>query len=385
MQRLDILDGIKILDLSRIFTGPYCTQLLADLGAEVIKIEPPKGDDTRYWGPPFIKKELSSYYVTLNRNKKNVVLDLKNEKDLKKLKKLVKWADVLVENYREGVTKKLRITPEELWKINPKLIYLSIRGFGSKGPYVNRAAYDIIAQSETGIMGMTGTKDGQIVKVAVPIGDIAAALYGAIGILAAVYKAQKTGRGIHIETSLFSSLLSWLTYQAANAYLKHENICPMGTEHANIVPYQSFLCKDGKWISIAIGNEKQWEKFCQAIERSDLINNPKYKTNAKRVKNRNSLVPLLSNIFLQKTCDEWEEILLRYSLPVGKVRTILEVLEHPQAKALDLVFFLEFLDENKKIPLFKTPLSFSNAGKKIFIPPSEKGKHQEIIKEISDF
>ena len=381
MLRTNILEGIKILDASRIFTGPYCTQILADLGAEVIKIEPPKGDDTRYWGPPFLKKHLSSYYATLNRNKKNITLNLKKPEDKKLFLKLVKWADVFVENYKEGVTKKLEITPEKLWKTNPTLVYLSIRGFGTKGPYVNRPAYDIIAQSETGIIAMTGTKNGEIAKTPVPIGDIAAALYGTIGILAAIIQAKKTGKGIHVQTSLFEALLSWLTYQAANAYLKNKNIKPTGTQHQNIAPYQAFQCKDQKWISIAIGNEKQWKKLCEALEKPELATNPKYATNQERIKNRQALTKTLTNIFLQKTADEWENILTKHDIPFGKVREILEVLEHPQVKALNNLFWLEFPEENKKIPLFKTPLSFSDSKPLPFIPPAPQDAHSEEIRK----
>ncbi len=377
--RTNLLDGVKVLDLSRVFTGPFCTQVLADLGAEVVKVEPPKGDDTRRWGPPFVAEDLSTYFVTLNRNKRSIVLDLKTSKGLATLKKLIAWCDVFVENFRPGVCERLGLSPQQVWEVNPKVVYVSITGFGSKGPFRDRASYDIIAQSESGIMGITGSKSGEIAKVGVPIGDIAGALYAVIGVLVALRHAEKTGRGMLVETSLLASLASWLTYQAANAYVEGKDIGPMGTEHANIVPYQAFKCKDGKWLTIAIGNSKHWEDFCKAIGRDDLIENERFATNALRISNREELTSLLANVFSTKTRDEWEKELVSHRLPVGKVRTVLEVLEHPQLLSMDQLFFIDYPASSVRVPIFKLPVFFSEGEEKQWLPPPTLNRDEEWI------
>ncbi len=377
--RTDLLDGVKVLDLSRIFTGPFCTQILADLGADVIKVEPPKGDDTRKWGPPFITEELSTYFVTVNRNKRSIVLNLKTEDGMEKLKKLISWCDVFVENFRPGVCERLDLSPEKVWEINQRVVYVSITGFGSEGPYKNRASYDIIAQSESGIMGITGKRNGEITKVGVPIGDISGALYAVIGILSALRHVEKTGKGIYVETNLFSSLVSWLTYQAANAYVTGKDVSPLGTAHSNIVPYQAFKCKDGRWLSIAIGNSKHWYRFCKAIGKEELLVDRRFSTNALRVKNRDALISMLCNVFKTRTRAEWECVLVYHDLPVGQVRTPLEVIAHPQVEALDQLFFFEYPYSKSKVPMFRLPLSFSRGNEKPWLPPPLKNQDEEWI------
>jgi len=393
--RLNILSDVKILDLSRIFTGPFCTQVLSDLGAEVIKVEPPRGDDTRYWGPPFINPEMSSYFASLNRNKQAIQLDLKEDAaDRSILNGLVRWADVILENYRPGVSKKLGVDFEAMKEINSRIVYASITGFGSTGPYRSAPSYDIIAQSESGIMSITGTEDGELTKMGVPIGDIAAGLYGAIGILAGLRQMEKTSQAQYIETNLFSSLTSFLTYQSMNAYFNEEPPKPLGTAHPNIVPYQSFQCQQGRWISLSIGNQSCWiaylkllntikSEFSIIAQYLDYLRSEQLSINEKRIANREKLIAVLQQIFLQADRNYWYEILTSAGIPVGKINTVEEVHHHPQIEHLGQIKYVTKADIS--IPLIQTPLMIENAEVISHTAPPELNEHRdEIIEMLED-
>ncbi len=348
--RYDILKGIRVLDLSRIFTGPFASQLLGDLGANITKVEPPFGDDTRFWGPPFMDENLSGYFYSLNRNKSGITLNLKDSGDLDRLYELVKKADIVIENFKHGVPQQLKISYEILSKINPTLIYLSINGFHSSGKFKERPSYDIIAQAEAGIMSLTGTETGEIVKVGVPIADISAGMYGVIGILTALHHRDMTGKGTYLETDLFSSLTSWLTYQAVNNQLLEPRHTLMGTSHPNIVPYRAYNCKDDRKIVLAVGNDKTWVNFLK------VLNNPKtlqkYSTNESRVQFRLIVDSEIQKILLTNDLDHWELKFTTAGIPYGKVSNLDDVMNHEDVKSNNLL--IEFEDAQ----VFRTPINF---------------------------
>ena len=287
------------MDLSRILAGPFCTMLLGDLGAEVIKVEDPRGpgDDTRRWGPPFIRKgdqKESCYFLSVNRNKKSVCVDFKHKDGNNIIKRLVEKSDVLVENFLPGKLSEMGLNYESLKEINPGLIYCSITGFGSKGPYAGRAGYDVIAASIGGLLHVTGPRGGPPCKVGVALTDICTGLYAHGAIMAALISRGVTGRGQRVECDLLSTQVSTMV-NLASSYLNGGGLDQgrQGTAHASIVPYQAFETADGKWITIGCGNEKQFGEFCAAIQKSDLIREEKFGTNANRVKNREELLDII--------------------------------------------------------------------------------------------
>ena len=260
------LDGIRVLDLSRVLTGPFCSMLLGDLGAEVIKIEIPKtGDDTRQWGPPFIHGE-SAYFLSINRNKKSVTLDLSKDKGREILYALAEKSDVLLENFRPGVTTRLQVDYPTLVKKNPRLIYCSITSYGHTGPYRDRLAYDLVLQAMGGLMGITGETGRPPVRIGVALSDIGAGMYAAIAILAALTARARTDKGQWLDISLLDGTVSWMTYMAANFFASGRNPEKMGSAHPTIVPYQCFETSDGQFIALAVGNDKLFQNFCKAIQ-----------------------------------------------------------------------------------------------------------------------
>jgi len=376
------LEGIRVLDLSRILTGPFCSMILADLGAEVIKVEMPgRGDDTRVWGPPFIKGE-SAYFLCLNRNKKSITLNLKNENGREILYKLVQKCDVFLENFKPGVTKRLRVDYETICKINPRIIYCSITGFGQSGPYRDYPAYDIVIQGMGGLMGITGEPDRPPVRIGVAITDIGAGMYAAIAILSALIAREKTRKGQWIDVSLLDSTVSWMTYMAANYFAT--GIVPkrMGSAHPNIVPYQCFKARDGKYLTVAVGNDRIWKNFCEALGLENLIENPKFATNPKRVENRDELIPVLEKVFLSKTRDEWIGILLKKGVPCGPVYTMDEVFRDPQVLHRKMLVEIEH-PKVGKIKQIGIPMKFSETPGEIKVPPPLLGQHtEEILKNL---
>jgi len=376
------LEGIRVLDLSRILTGPFCSMILADLGAEVIKVEMPwRGDDTRLWGPPFIKGE-SAYFLCLNRNKKSITLNLKNEKGREILYKLIQKCDVFLENFKPGVTKRLGVDYETISSINPRIIYCSITGFGESGPYRDYPAYDIVIQGMGGLMGITGEPDRPPVRIGVAITDIGAGMYSAIAILSALIVREKTRKGQWIDVSLLDSTVSWMTYMAANYFAT--GIVPkrMGSAHPNIVPYQCFKASDGKYLTVAVGNDRIWKNFCEALGLENLVENPKFATNPKRVENRDKLIPILEKVFLSKTRDEWIEILLKKGVPCGPVYTMDEVFRDPQVLHRKMLVEIEH-PKVGKIKQIGIPMKFSETPGQIKAPPPLLGQHtEEILKNL---
>ncbi|MBU7043844.1 MAG: CoA transferase [Theionarchaea archaeon] len=330
------LEDVTVLDLSRALAGPYCTLMLADMGADVIKIEQPgRGDDTRGWGPPFIEGE-SAYFLSVNRNKKSVTLNLKEPEGKEIFYKLATDVDVIVENFRPGTTEKLSIDYNNIRERNEKIVYCSISGFGQDGPYRHRPGYDLILQGMGGLMTMTGEQEGGPVKVGVAITDIAAGMFGAYGIVLALLSREKTGKGQYVDISMLDCQVSWLTYQAGAFFATGKTPQRLGSAHPTIVPYQAFKTQTG-YINIAVGSEKLWKSFCEAIDRKSLAENPEYATNKDRVQNREILISLLQNIFSQKSTEEWLQILDDHGVPAGPIYTFHQIFTDPQVLHRDML------------------------------------------------
>lgn len=330
------LENVTVLDLSRALAGPYCTLMLADMGADVIKIEQPgRGDDTRGWGPPFIKGE-SAYFLSVNRNKKSITLNLKESEGKEIFYKLATDSDVIVENFRPGTTEKLSIDYNNIRERNKNIIYCSISGFGQDGPYRHRPGYDLILQGMGGLMTMTGEQEGGPVKVGVAITDIAAGMFGAYGIVLALLSREKTGKGQYVDISMLDCQISWLTYQAGAFFATGKSPQRLGSAHPTIVPYQAFKTQTG-YINIAVGSEKLWKSFCEAIDHKSLAENPEYATNKDRVQNREILISLLQTIFSQKSTEEWLQILDDHGVPAGPIYTFHQIFSDPQVLHRDML------------------------------------------------
>lgn len=330
------LERITVLDLSRAVAGPYCTMMLGDMGATILKIErPDTGDDTRGWGPPFQGGE-SSYFFSVNRNKKSVTLNLKKKEGKHIFYELAKTADVIVENFRPGTVEELGVSYKDMKGINEGIVYCSISGFGQTGPYKSLPGYDIIFQGMGGLMTMTGEEDGPPVRIGVAIADIAASLFAVQGILLALYARDKTGKGQHIDISLLDCQVSWLTYQASIFFATGESPNRLGSAHPTIVPYQAFETKSG-YIILAVANEKLWHTFCEAINHKELAENPKYKTNKDRVKNRDELISLLQDILFERTAEDWLQVLNGKGVPAGPIYTFDQLFSDPQVLHRDML------------------------------------------------
>jgi crotonobetainyl-CoA:carnitine CoA-transferase CaiB-like acyl-CoA transferase len=322
------LSNIRVIDLSRILAGPYCTMLLADYGAEVIKIEQPgSGDGTRQWGPPWIGGE-SAYYMSANRNKYSLTVDLKTPEGRTIVTQLASRADVLVENFKPGGTKKLGLDYETLAADNPGLVYCSITGYGQTGPYRERPGYDFIIQAEGGLMSITGPADGEPHKVGVAIVDITSGLFAANAILAALHERERSGRGQFIDVALLDSQIGWLANVAHNYFAGNQPPRRYGNAHPNIVPYETFPTAGG-YIALAIGSDAQFQHFCRAVERPDLWTDERFQTNAGRVNYRQDLVARLQALFRSRPTEAWLELLHSTGIPAAPINDIPTILGDP--------------------------------------------------------
>lgn len=375
-----LLEGVRVLDFTRVMAGPFATMLLGDLGADVIKIEPPGGDDTRGWGPPWIGSD-SAYFMSANRNKRSIIIDLKKPESREIIKKLVERSDIVVENFRPGVAEQLGISYSQLSRINPKIIYCSISGFGQSGPYRDKPGYDLIALAMSGLMSITGEPDRPPVKFGVPIADLTTAIFAALSIVSALYWREKTGKGQYIDMALLDVQVLLLSHQAFNYFATGEEPQRMGSAHPNIVPYQAFETSDG-YIVVTIGSEKLWEQFCKVIDRPDLLVDPKFKTNADRVMNRRILVEELSKIFKSRTTDYWMEKLESVGIPAAPILTVGQVLSSEHVKNRELVIEIDH-PEAGRIKMLGTPFKLSETPGKIRTPPPIRGQHTyEILREL---
>ena len=329
------LAGIKVLDLTRVLAGPYTTMILSDLGAEVIKIEQPGiGDESRNFGP--FKNGFSLYFMSVNRGKRSITLDLKSERGKTIFKQLVKQSDILVENFRPGTMKKFGLDYEALAAEHPSLIYAACSGFGQTGPFAQQGAYDMIIQGMGGIISITGEPDGPPVRVGTSISDITAALFTTIGILSALHHRNNTGKGQLVDVAMLDSLVAVLENAIVRYFATDEIPKPLGSRHPAITPFEAFESADGHVI-IAIGNDVLWAKFCEHVDRKNLISDPRFSSNAERTANHSELFPILSEIMRQRTTDEWIDALEKIGVPCGPINTIDKVVNHPQVKAREMI------------------------------------------------
>ncbi|WP_088066602.1 CaiB/BaiF CoA transferase family protein [Gottfriedia luciferensis] len=374
------LYGVKIIDLTRVLAGPFCTMILGDLGAEVIKVESISiGDETRGWGPPFVEGE-SAYYLCANRNKQGITLNLKNEKGKEVLKKLISEADVVVQNFKPGTLAKLGFSYEEMKAIKEDIILASISGFGSHGPDSSLPGYDYIIQAMSGLMSITGEKDAEPTKVGVAISDVLTGLFTCIGILASLQHRNRTGEGQEVDISLFDSQLAALVNVASN-YLC-SGIVPqrMGNYHPNIVPYQVFSASDGELV-IAVGNDEQFKRFALLIEEPTLLEDT-YKTNTSRLQNRKEIEQLIQNKLKTKRKDEWKELLDQNGIPNGPIYNVSEALHSEQAKSREMVLNVNhpFI---KDLKLVGSPLKLSKTPIEVLRHPPLHGEHtEEVISKL---
>lgn len=374
------LAGIKVLDFSRVLAGPFCTMLLADLGADVVKVEPLEGDETRQWGPPWIG-ELSAYFMSINRNKRSIVLDLKNELSREVVNKLARWADVVVENFRPGVASKLGIDYETLRNVNPRIIYCSISGFGQDGPYRDKPGYDIIALALSGLMDITGEPGRPPIKFGVPIADLTTATHAALAIVSALYYRENSGRGQYIDISMLDVQVSLLTHQAYNYFASKEEPKKLGSAHPNIAPYQAFKTKDG-YLIVGVGNDRLWEKFCKVLGRPDLINDHRFKSNPERVRNREELAELLTSILVKENTDHWVKKLEEHGIPCSPVLRMSEALNNEHVIHRKMVISLTH-PISGSLNMLGIPFKFSLNDCKIRRFPPKLGEHtEEVLKEL---
>ncbi|MCW8945067.1 MAG: CoA transferase [Sedimenticola sp.] len=362
------LQGIKILDLSRILAGPWATQLLADYGADVWKIERPGvGDDTRHWGPPFLKDRdgvettESAYFLSTNRGKRSLVLDITAEPGQAAIRKLVVEADILVENYKVGGLAKYGLDYDSLAKLNPQLIYCSITGFGQTGPDASLAGYDAMVQARGGLMSITGEPDGVPgagpQKVGVAVADLMAGMYAVSAILAALHHRDKTGQGQQIDIGLLDTQVAWLANQNMNYLVGGVAPSRQGTAHPNIVPYQALPTRDG-FIMLAVGNDRQFSACCEVLGEPGLVSDPRFLTNRLRVEYRDQLIPLLESCFKTKTTAEWSQLLGQVKVPCGPINTLAEVFDDRQIKARQMQFDLPHPVAGT-VPQVANPVKFS--------------------------
>jgi len=372
------LDGVKILAFEQVLSGPFATCLLADMGAEVIKIERPGvGDVIRSWDS--VVKGLSSGYVWLNRNKRSLTVDVKKDQGREILLRLAKKADIFFENYAPGVTARLGLGYERLSELNPRLIYCSLSGYGQDGPYRDVKAYDLLIQGEGGIIATTGYPD-KPARAGIAIADIASGMYAAIGILLALYQREKTGEGQLIDVSMLDAIVSWLGYFPHHYWHAGEEPARVGMRHHYVTPYGPYLAGDGEYVNLAVASASDWEVFCRkVIEKQELLSDPRFETVEARRKNRGLLEETIETIFLEKDHRHWLEQLKKAELPHGIVRGIAQVLAHPQVVARKLIREAE--SPVGKVPVIANPLKMSRSQARYDPIPSLGGDSDAILRE----
>lgn len=394
MNKTSALSHLRVLDLSRILAGPWASQLLADLGAEVIKIERPgSGDDTRSWGPPYLKDRQgdetgpAGYFLSCNRGKKSVAIDITQPEGQALVRRLAACSDIVLENFKVGGLKKYGLDYDSLKAVNPGLIYCSITGFGQDGPYAPRAGYDFLIQAMGGLMSITGEPDdvpgGGPVKVGVALADVLTGLYATVGVLAALAHRQQTGEGQHVDLALLDVQVASLANQALNYLVSGTVPQRMGNAHPNIVPYQAFRASDGH-IVLTVGNDAQFVRFCEVAERLELASDARFATNAARVRNRDTLIPLLNEIIGQRTQAEWIEALERVKVPCGPINDLAQVFEHPQVRHRGMQVTLNHPTVGA-VPQVGNPIKLSATPVRYDRAPPLVGEHsQEVLEMLLD-
>jgi glutaryl-CoA transferase len=379
------LEDIKVLDLSRVLAMPYCSMMLGDLGAQIIRVERPGiGDETRHWGPPWAGDQ-SAYYLCTNRNKKSITVDLKKKEGQEIILRLAKRSDILLENFLPGSLAEMGLGYEQIKAVNPAIIYASVTGYGQDGPYRDLPGFDFIIQAQGGLMSIIGEGDGPPMKVGVAIVDITAGLFVCSAILAALHHRERTGIGQRIDISLLDSQVAWLANQASNYLISGKVPRRMGNAHPNIVPYEAYETKDGTYIALGVGNDNQWQKFCKLAKLENLIHDPRYATNPKRVENRRELVSFLQEIFRQKTSAEWLQILSEAEVPCGPINTIDRVFADPQVLARGMLVEMEH-PVTGKYRLVGSPMKLSATPVQYKIPPPRLGEHtEEVLRDVLEY
>ncbi len=378
------LAGLKVIELARILAGPWIGQTLADLGAEVIKIESPEGDDTRRWGPPFVRdadgnNEDAAYFHCCNRGKRSVIADLRTAEGVALVRDLVADADVLIENFKVGGLAKYGLDYPSLSILNPRLVYCSITGFGQDGPYAKRAGYDAMIQAMGGLMSITGEAQGQPQKVGVAIGDLCAGLYGVIAIQAALAQRERTGRGQQVDIALLDTMVAMLANQNLNYLVSGKVPTRLGNAHPNIVPYQVFAVRDGH-IMLAVGNDAQFAQFCAVIGQAELARDPRFARNAARVQHRDELVKHLDAALIKRDRDELLAQLEQQGVPAGPINRIDQVFDDAQVRHRGMQLELESAcHEDGRIPGVRTPIQFSDAELALSQRSPRLGEHTDAV------
>jgi formyl-CoA transferase len=377
------LSGTRVVDLTRALAGPYCTLLLGDMGADVVKIELPEtGDETRQWGPPFIAGE-SSYFMSVNRNKRSVTLDLKSEAGLEALRRLTAKADVLVENFRPGTMERLGLSYEQARQLNPSLVFCSVSGFGQTGPRARQPAYDAILQGMGGVQYLSGERDGGPTRVGVPIADISAGMFAAYAVVSALFWRERDPerRGQFVDTSMLGGQVALLTYQAGRYFATGEAPGRIGNRHASIAPYEMFKASDG-FINVAAANEPMWQRFCQALDLQSLLDEPLFKTNPDRVTNREALSAAIEARLATLSMAEVIQRLESAEVPVGAVYDLAQVFADPQSQHLDM----SLPTPHPRVPDWKTtgfPYRLSETSPAVRYHPPLLGEHTaEVLREL---
>ena len=372
------LDGILVLDLTRVLSGPYCTMLLADMGARVLKIEQPKkGDDTRAWGPPFLEGE-SAYFLSINRNKESVTLDFKHPDGRAVLDRLIARADVLVENFRPGTLRKLGLDYQSLAPRHPRLVYCSVSGFGQTGPRAREPGYDAVMQGEGGLMSITGSADGPPYRLGVAIADIVSGMFAAYGVAMALLARERSGKGQEVDVAMLDAVAALLTYQAGNFFASGSVPTRLGNRHPSIVPYETFAASDGDFV-LAVGNDDQWRRFCAV---AGLADDPRFATNRQRVTTYDDLRPLVADRLRAKPRQYWIEKLTAAGVPCGSVRNLQELFDDPQLEAREMIARVEHATIGS-LRTLGVPVKLSDTPGAVRTPPPTLGQHTDaVLKEI---
>ena len=368
------LDGITVLDLTRVLSGPYCTMLLADMGARVIKIEQPgKGDDTRAWGPPFLEGE-SAYFLSINRNKESVTLDFKQAEGRALVERLIARSDVVVENFRPGTLTKLGLDYPALAPRHPRLVYCSISGFGQTGPRSKEAGYDAVMQGEGGLMSITGPRDGPSYRLGVAIADVVSGMFAAYGVAMALLARERTGRGQEVDLAMLDSVAALLTYQAGNYFASGNVPARLGNRHPSIVPYETFAASDGDFV-LAVGNDDQWRRFCAV---ADLPEDPRFATNRQRVTGYDEVRPFIAERLRTQPRQYWIDRLNATGVPCGSVRNLHELFADPQIEAREMVAQVEHATIGA-LRVLGVPVKLSDTPGAVRKAPPRLGEHTDAV------
>ena len=381
MKQTAPLDGLTVLDFSRVLSGPFCTMLLADMGARVIKIEhPERGDDTRHWGPPFVGRE-SAYFLSVNRNKESVALDFKQPASRPIVEALLERADILVENFRVGAMDRAGFGYDAISARYPRLIYCAISGYGRTGPRAREAGYDAVTQAESGLMSITGPEGGDPFRLGVAIADIVTGMYAAQGVLLALLARYRTGRGQLVDVGMLDASTSVLTYQASAYFATGAANTRLGNRHPSIAPYDTFPTADGVLV-LAVGNDDQWQRFCRVANLPDAGADERFRTNAGRVRDYASLQPIVASAIAGRTTDAWMRDLREAGVPAGAVRDVAAALADPQLEAREMIARIDH-EAERALRVLGIPVKLSDTPGTIRTPPPSLGEHTgRILKEL---